>query len=139
MILTNDIIESRGFKKINNSMWRLGNITLQNAWNHVGSNIYEKILNTCKAYKACYKGNFIDNITTIDELNELINNQEKECYVFTHLWVDDFGWENTILLPTDFEFVLLFPIKEDGSDIFYGYNDISKDNTEIRKFKGYIL
>jgi len=29
MILTNEIVEEQGFKRINNSMWRLGDLTLQ--------------------------------------------------------------------------------------------------------------
>ncbi|MCK5023306.1 MAG: hypothetical protein KAS04_03980 [Candidatus Aenigmarchaeota archaeon] len=34
---------------------------------------------------------------------------------FTHLWVDDFGWENTIYGPEDFEEVeLLAKTDKDG-------------------------
>lgn len=26
----------------------------------------------------------------------------KKQLTFTHMWVDGFGWENTVLLPSDF-------------------------------------
>ena len=57
---------------------------------------------------------------------------------FTHLWVDDFGWENTILLPSDFDRVLKMPIRdEDGSQLFMAYKiDEGKMVIETRKFKG---
>lgn len=59
-------------------------------------------------------------------------------FEFTHLWVDNFGWENTILLPSDFDKVLKMPIKDkDGSQLFMGYNfDEKKQKVETRKFKG---
>ena len=73
MELTNEIIEQHGFKRINNSMWRNGVITLQNGYTHEGNNIYERILNPKKAYKACVKGTFYKMITTVDELKKLDN------------------------------------------------------------------
>jgi hypothetical protein len=59
MEITNEFIETHGFKRINNSMWRNENCTLQNGYTHKGNNIYEKILNTKKAFKACANGKFI--------------------------------------------------------------------------------
>lgn len=65
---------------------------------------------------------------------------EDTTYVFTHVWVDGFGWENTIYDTYDFNKVLKTPIKEDdGSTIFFGYywNDKMNDMI-VMKLKGYI-
>ena len=59
MEITNEFIEKHGFKRINNSMWRNENCTLQNGHTHKGNNIYESILNTKKAFRACANGKFI--------------------------------------------------------------------------------
>jgi hypothetical protein len=72
MEITNKIVESYKFKRINNSMWRRDEMTLQNAYTHRGDNIYEKILNTKKAYKACYKGKFVAMIETEMGLHHLV-------------------------------------------------------------------
>lgn len=58
MELTNEIVEKHGFKRINNSMWRLGDITLQNGHTSQGKTFIEKILSIQKAYKVCYLGKF---------------------------------------------------------------------------------
>jgi|GEM_PF-7029615 len=71
MKLTNEIIELNGFKRLNNSMWRLGNITLQNGWTNEGGDIYNKILSTKKAYKVCVKGKYLQMITDEDQLHQL--------------------------------------------------------------------
>ena len=71
MNLTNEIVEKHGFKRINNSMWRLGNITLQNGYTHEGNTIYEKILNTKKGYKVNYLGKFVRMIINTEQLNEV--------------------------------------------------------------------
>ena len=71
MDLTNEIIERNGFKRINNSMWRLGNITLQNGWTNEGGNIYERTLSTKKAYKVCIEGKYLQMITYEDQLHQL--------------------------------------------------------------------
>ena len=57
----------------------------------------------------------------------------------THLWVDGFGWENTIFQPSDFLTIIEFPIAEDGSRIFYGYS-YNAERTDViaRKFKGIV-
>lgn len=44
MELTNDIIENEGFERVNNSMWRLDSITLQNGFLHYGDTVY---MNSC--------------------------------------------------------------------------------------------
>ena len=51
-------------------MWRNGDITLQNGYTHKGSNIFEKILNTKKAYKVSWLGKYLKMITTEKELIE---------------------------------------------------------------------
>lgn len=56
---TNEIIEQHGFKKINNSMYRKGNITLQNTHVTFGKFIYERIMNYEKAYKVCLLGKYL--------------------------------------------------------------------------------
>ena len=71
MDLTNEIIEKNGFNRINNSMWRLGDITLQNDYTHKGNTIYDKIFNTKKAYKVCWLGKYVRMISTMTELNEI--------------------------------------------------------------------
>jgi hypothetical protein len=38
--------------------------------------------------------------------------------VFTHLWVDGFGWENTILIYSDFVDIELFGIGDIGELVF---------------------
>ena len=72
MELTNEIIEQHGFKRINNSMFRQGELTLQNGYTHKGNNIYERILNTKKAYKACFKGKFIAMIEDEQRLKHVV-------------------------------------------------------------------
>jgi hypothetical protein len=40
---------------------------------------------------------------------------DKNTFNFTHLWVDDFGWENTIFNSSDFpEVELLAETEKDG-------------------------
>lgn len=68
MDLTNEIVEKHGFERINNSMWRMCHVTLQNGYTHEGADIYEKILNTKKAYRFCYKGKFMRMISTEKQL-----------------------------------------------------------------------
>ena len=73
MDLTNDIIESKGFKRINNSMWRMGDITLQNAYTHDGGTIYERILSIKRAYKVCVFGKHLCIAYTLKDINEIID------------------------------------------------------------------
>lgn len=70
--LTNDIIESIGFERINNSMWKMGNITLQNGYTHQGETIIERILNTKKAYKCCIGGSFEKMLHYESELLDIV-------------------------------------------------------------------
>ena len=52
---------------------------------------------------------------------------------FTHLWVDDFGWENTIFCPADFDEVeILGENKQDGKVYLAIQN-----NGKKRILKGY--
>ena len=74
MELTNEIIEQHGFKRVNNSTFRNGNVTLQNGYTHEGENIYERILNTKKAYRACVNGKFYRMIKNVKMLEKLISN-----------------------------------------------------------------
>lgn len=70
--LTNEIIEQRGFERINNSMWRYNDVTLQNGHTHEGGDILQKILNTEKAYRFCYKGKFVRMIKSEGQLEKVI-------------------------------------------------------------------
>jgi len=73
MELSNEIVESYGFKKVNLSMWRLGHITLQNAWLTKGKNVLEKFLNAKKGYKVCFKSAYVEIVTTPTELESIID------------------------------------------------------------------
>ena len=42
---------------------------------------------------------------------------------FTHLWVDKFGWENTILLGSDFQSVEFLGKTEDNYDVYLCFHD----------------
>lgn len=55
----------------------------------------------------------------------------------THIWVEGFGWENTIFVPSDFIEILKLPRQLSKCSIFYCFN-YNADRTEIvaRKFKG---
>ena len=53
---------------------------------------------------------------------------------FTHLWVDDFGWENTIFLPEDFDSVEEFA--KNHEDMFVVFCAI-QDNGVLRILKGH--
>lgn len=54
--------------------------------------------------------------------------------VFTHYWVTDFGWENTIYLPEDFEEVEVLGENDKDGTIFICIND--RGGKQI--MKGYI-
>ena len=38
--------------------------------------------------------------------------------IFTHLWVDDFGWENTVFNSDDFDSVEYLGKTDDGYDVY---------------------
>ncbi len=70
MELTNDKIEELGFKRINNSMWRCGDVTLQNGWKSTG------MWTVTKAYKVCVNGKYNSMITDVLELAVIIATPE---------------------------------------------------------------
>ena len=72
MKLTNEIVEEYGFVKINNSMWRMDNITLQNSYSNTGDTFVERLLNTAKAYKVCIDGRYACVIETAEDLKYLV-------------------------------------------------------------------
>ena len=67
-----------------------------------------------------------------------MNREDFDKIQFTHLWVDGFGWENTILLPTDFDAILKMPIKSKcGNYVFMAYIfDEKNEDVKIAKLKG---
>lgn len=72
MELTNKIIEEYGFSRVNNSMWRKGNVTIQNGWDTEGATVYERLLSIKKAYKVCVSGKYLQMITTVTDLEEIV-------------------------------------------------------------------
>lgn len=55
------------------------------------------------------------NRAVIDDINKVS---------FTHLWVDGFGWENTVHLPSDFAELEVFGMDDEiGVLIFLGISD----------------
>lgn len=71
MDLTNKTVERNGFIRINNSMWRYGDLTLQNGYIHTGDSFIEKLLSQRKAYKVCLRGAYVEMITSVKRLREL--------------------------------------------------------------------
>ena len=53
-------------------MWRMNDITLQNGYTHKGKTIYERMLNTKKAYKVCVFGKHLCMATTVKDIDEII-------------------------------------------------------------------
>lgn len=72
MELTNKIIEEHGFSRVNNSMWRKGNVTIQNGWDTEGKTVYERLLSIKKAYKVCVSGKYLQMISTVTDLEEIV-------------------------------------------------------------------
>lgn len=72
MELTNEKLKSLGFKRINYSMWRNGNITLQNGHTDRGGTLTDRVLNSTKAYKVCRDGKFITMVIDVFELAVVI-------------------------------------------------------------------
>jgi hypothetical protein len=70
--LTHGLIKSKGFKRINNSMFRYDKLTLQSAWIHEGDTLFDKILSAKKGYKACYDGKFIGMIENEQRLDHVL-------------------------------------------------------------------
>ncbi|MFZ7121773.1 MAG: hypothetical protein ACOWWH_12605 [Eubacteriaceae bacterium] len=66
MKITPEIILKHGFKKINNSMYKKDNITLQNKY------IHHKSLIVAKVFKCCIDGLFYDNIEYENELEFIL-------------------------------------------------------------------
>jgi hypothetical protein len=68
MELTDKLIEKKGFKRVNNSMWRNGQLTLQNAWIYSGDTLSERLLNAKRGYKVCFDSKFISLVDTEHKL-----------------------------------------------------------------------
>lgn len=61
-----------------------------------------------------------------------MNNEEIK---FTHLWVDNFGWENTIFQLEDFKSIELFA--RNNKENFIVFCGI-QENSKVRILKGHI-
>jgi len=46
--------------------------------------------------------------------------------IFTHQWIPDFGWENTIYLPEDFESVEELGFNDKDGHVFIAVNKSKK-------------
>jgi hypothetical protein len=68
---------------------------------------------------------------TLEEIEEY---DKKIKIVFTHIWVTNFGWENTILISEDFEELEHLCTVEDNVKIFTGKQ---KDSLNRIILKGY--
>ena len=78
MKITNEIIEDLGFKRINNSMWREGNVTLQNDYINDGGSLHNRIITSRKAYKVCINGKFKKMVSTTIELTSACSKNDKD-------------------------------------------------------------
>ena len=76
MQLTNLIIENHGFKRINNSMYRLGYIVLQTTYFAEGKTLIDKILGMTKGYKVWYQSKYVSTINKEYELIRIIKLNE---------------------------------------------------------------
>ena len=72
MELTNKFIEEHGFTKVNNSMWRKGNVTIQNDWITEGDTAYERLFGYKKAYNICLSGKYMQHITTVTDFKVFV-------------------------------------------------------------------
>ncbi len=61
----------------------------------------------------------------------LIKNKAKNRLIITHLWVDGFGWENTILIEEDFIKIEILSV--DGDLILLA----TQENKTTQILKGY--
>lgn len=73
-MLNSEIIEKYGFKRVNNSMFRKGNITLQHGYSNTGTDLYDIIINEIKGFNVCVNGSFKTFISNEKELKELLEN-----------------------------------------------------------------
>lgn len=71
-MLNSDILEKHGFKRINNSMFRKENITLQHGYYSSGTNLYDIIINEIKGFNVCINGSFKTFISNEKELLEML-------------------------------------------------------------------
>lgn len=71
-MLNTEILKNYGFKRINNSMFRKENITLQHGYSSTGTDLYDIIINEIKGFNVCINGSFKTFISNEKELLELL-------------------------------------------------------------------
>lgn len=71
-MLNSEILEKHGFRRINNSMFRKDNITLQYGYSSSGTDLYDIIMNEIKGFNVCVNVSFKTFISNEKELLELI-------------------------------------------------------------------
>lgn len=77
MTITKNVLERNGFEKINNSMYKKGNITLQDGYTNRGGDFFNKIIIIEKAYKVRINGKYLQMIRYEDQLNQLLERQKQ--------------------------------------------------------------
>lgn len=75
--ITPELLHEKGFKKVNNSMWRNGVVTLQNTYIVTGESIVDRLLSIKPGYKCCCEERFLMNISTEKELDYIIEEWNK--------------------------------------------------------------
>lgn len=48
---------------------------------------------------------------------QILHNTDKSTVKITHIWVDGFGWENTILIESDFKYIEKLPTNKQGENL----------------------
>lgn len=71
-MFNSEILEKHGFRRINNSMFRKENITLQHGYSSSGTGLYDIIMNEIKGFNVCVNGSFKIFISNEKELLELL-------------------------------------------------------------------
>ncbi len=73
-IPTAEQLAKKGFTKINGSMWRNGNITLQNHHIFEGNTLLERLINIKKGFKVCINKKYHSVITSMSQLEKVLEN-----------------------------------------------------------------
>ncbi len=75
--LTHQNIEAVGFRRVNNSMWRRNNITLQSG-HTIGRTLLERIFHWKEAYRVCIFGVYYNTVEHLEELEGIIEFFDEE-------------------------------------------------------------
>lgn len=73
-----------------------------------------------------------DFINYLTDVNDNFLSVNKDKTIITHLWVDGFGWENTILIEEDFQLLEKLEGVFEGDNIMVG---VEKNGSNYRIVK----